>query len=722
MRDLLENLNEPQREAVTTTEGPLIVVAGAGSGKTRVITYRVAYLIGVKKVFPRKILAVTFTNKAADEMRNRIYRSLGTDQLESWIGTFHATCLSFLRRDAHLLGYKRNFAIYDESEQLHLIKHLMKRLKLPEKEFNPRAILSQIGLAKNKMQSPDDFETAAVTRFEEKAARIFCLYNEGLCENNAMDFDDLLNNALTLLVKFPEVAKKYRDFFHYIMVDEFQDTNAVQYEIVRELSKEHRNLCVVGDDDQSIYSWRGANIENLFEFQRDFPEAKTIFLEENYRSNQVILDAANAVISNNERRKVKRLWTRKPGGEKIVWFPAPDEHAEAQYIMDQILNLKRQNHELRNRDFAVFYRTNAQSRVIEDTFRHSGLPYIVIGSVRFYDRREIKDILAYLKVIVNPADAVSLRRIINTPARGIGQATLEKAENFGKEKGLSLLEAVGRPSEIPGLRADARKNLDAFSQYMAQLQKKKALLSVPEMIKEIVETSGYAQMLRQDPTIEAQVRMENLDELISAAVDFEKDRQATAEDFLENTSLRTDIDEWDAEKDYIALMTLHSAKGLEFPVVFIAGMEEDLFPHVNTLASEKGLEEERRLCYVGITRAKERLFLISAYLRHIRGMAMPHAPSRFIDEIPEDILLSPRKKRTQQYNHDEKYDEAYAQVETEIAVDHFQLGDLIEHSTFGMGRIAAVIGSGEGMKVAVRFFRDNKQRDLMVKYANLRKR
>ncbi|RJP22236.1 MAG: ATP-dependent DNA helicase PcrA [Candidatus Abyssobacteria bacterium SURF_5] len=716
MNELMKNLNERQREAVATTDGPLVVIAGAGSGKTRVITYRAAYLIHTHKVFPKNILAVTFTNKAAEEMRNRIRKLLGTAQLQAWVGTFHATCLQLLRRDAHLLGYKRSFIIYDESDQLSLVKHLMKRLNLAQKDYNPNAILARIGLAKNQMIGPEEFETTAVTMFEEKVAQLYRLYDEALKEHNAMDFDDLLNNALTLLLRFPDCANKYRNLFRYIMVDEFQDTNRVQYELVRELAKHHRNLCVVGDDDQSIYSWRGANIENLFDFQKDFPEAKSIFLEENYRSTQRILDAANAVIMNNERRKPKRLWTRKGEGEKIVWFPAPDEHGEAYYIATEIINLKREKPHLKNSDFAVFYRTNAQSRVIEDVFRQSGLPYVVIGSVRFYDRKEIKDVLAFAKVIANPADAVSLRRIINIPPRGIGKATVEKADAFAVEKGITLLQAIERSSEIPGLRTDAVAKLSAFAQYMARLMEKKTQMSTPDFIREIIESSGYLKMLEQDRSFEAQARVENLAELISAAVEFLHSGKPALEEFIENTSLRTDIDEWDDETDFIPLMTLHSAKGLEFPVVFIAGMEEELFPHLNSMTSQARLEEERRLCYVGLTRAQERIFLTSADLRHIHGMALMHLPSRFIDEIPEEILLSPPKEPPKYYSPE------FAQVADEPDASPFIVGDLIEHATFGTGRIAAVSGRGESMKVAVRFFRDNKQRDLMVRYANLKKK
>lgn len=716
MKDLLEDLNEPQREAVTSANGPVAVVAGAGSGKTRVITHRVAYLIGSRHVSPRNILAVTFTNKAADEMRGRIHRLLGTTTLESWIGTFHATCAGILRRDAHLLGYKRNFVIYDESDQLNMIKHCMRRLSLSERDDNPHAILSHISLAKNKMLGPGDYETTAITRFEEKVVRVFSLYNEALRENNAMDFDDLLTNALALLLKFSECAEKYRTFFRYILVDEFQDTNQVQYNLMRELAIEHRNLCVVGDDDQSIYSWRGANIENLFAFQKDFPETTTIFLEENYRSTQLILDAANAVIENNERRNPKKLWTQNKSGEKIIWFPAPDENAEAQYIVEQILTLKYEDPERENRDFAVFYRTNAQSRVLEDAFRRADLPYTIIGGTRFYDRKEIKDIIAYLRVIVNPSDSVSLRRIINTPARGIGKTSIEKVERFARETGMNIFEAVGRAAEIPGLQTGGRKNLGAFHEYMLHLREKAERLTVPELISEIIETSGYERMLKQDSSFEAQSRLENLGELISAAAEFAESATPLAEGFLENISLKADIDEWDDTRNFVTLMTLHSAKGLEFPVVFIAGMEEDLFPHINTLASQRGLEEERRLCYVGLTRAKERIILTSAYLRRVRGISQIRPPSRFIDEIPDELLSGPRMPEERyldrEFSHVGQGPETYA----------FSVGDTIEHATFGIGKVAAVSGCGEQMKVAVRFFRDNKQRNLVVKYANLRKK
>ncbi|MBI4832702.1 MAG: UvrD-helicase domain-containing protein, partial [Candidatus Lindowbacteria bacterium] len=588
MHDLLKNLNESQRLAVSTTEGPVVIIAGAGSGKTRAITYRVAYLIGARHVAPRNILAVTFTNKAAEEMRNRIYNLLGVMQLEAWIGTFHAACARMLRRESDRLGYSRDFAIYDESDQLLLIRHCMKKLSLPEREYNPHAILSRISLAKNKLVSPADFDYAASCDFEKQGARVYKLYMEALRENNAMDFDDLLGNALSLLTQFSDCAEKYRSFFRYILVDEFQDTNGAQYKLVRELAKEHRNLCVVGDDDQSIYSWRGANIENPFDLQKDFPEAKIVFLEENYRSTQSILDAANAVISNNSRRKPKKLWTRNKGGEKIAWYPALDERDEAQYIAGQITLVKEENADLKNSDIAVFYRTNAQSRVLEDEFRAAGVPYTIVGNVRFYDRKEIKDALAYLKVLANPSDSISLKRIINTPARGIGKTTLERVDEFCSTNKLSMLEAIGKASDIPRLRADAREGLLKFHEFISRLIQRKDTMATADLINEVMDASGYAQMLMQDPSFEAQSRIENLDGLVSAAAETgDKMGDHSLDTFLQTVSLQTDIDEWDERIDTVTMMTLHMAKGLEFAVVFMAGMEEGLLPHTNTLLTEK---------------------------------------------------------------------------------------------------------------------------------------
>lgn len=718
MRTLLKDLNEPQRRAVTATEGPVVVIAGAGSGKTKVITYRVAYLIGAKHVAPRNILAVTFTNKAAEEMRGRIFRLLGATKLESWIGTFHATCANLLRREADRLGYNRNFAIYDESDQLSLVKRCMKKLSLPERDYNPRAILSRISLAKNEMATPTTFESSAVDHFEEQVGRVYRSYQEALRENNAMDFDDLLNNALAILLEFPNCAKKYRKFFKYILVDEFQDTNRVQYGLVRELAREHRNLCVVGDDDQSIYSWRGANIDNLLDFQKDFAEASTIFLEENYRSTQLILDAANAVIENNERRKSKKLWTQNERGEQLVWYAALNERAEARHVVDQILQLTRESAELRNADFAVFYRTNAQSRVLEDELRGEGIPYIIVGGLRFYDRKEIKDALAYLKAIANPSDSVSLRRIINTPPRGIGKTTLDRADQFASKQRIHLFEAIGRASDIPKLRANARQSLLTFHEYISQLMKKKDKLTAAELIKHVIETSGYARLLEQDSSFEAQMRLENLNELVSAATELaEETGDVSVETFLENVSLQTDIDEWDDAADVVTLMTLHMAKGLEFPVVFITGMEEGLLPHANSFTSEKGLEEERRLCYVGITRAKKRVILTSADTRNMRGTTAVQVPSRFLDEIPEELVHC-----VEPSNGGYRHTDEYCQEVPDYEGGAFDVGDVVEHSAFGMGRIDAVSGSGEKLKVAVRFFRDNKQRDLLIKFACLRKR
>ncbi len=717
MERLLEQLNEPQREAVTTTEGPVIVIAGAGSGKTRVITYRVAYLIGSRHVSPRNILAVTFTNKAAEEMRTRVHRLLGTDTLESWLGTFHSTCARLLRREADRLGYKRNFAIYDESDQLSLIRHCMRKLGLPERDYNAHAILSRISLAKNDRLSPKDFECAAIDHFDETVSRVYYAYARSLRENNAMDFDDLLNNALEILASFPDSREKYGKLFKYILVDEFQDTNRVQYEFVRLLAGEHRNICVVGDDDQSIYSWRGANIENLFDFQKDFPEARTVFLEQNYRSTQLILEAANWIIQNNFRLKPKRIWTESERGQKITWRSVANEQSEAQAIVDEIETLRGRDG-LPYSDFAIFYRTNAQSRVIEDKLRAAGIPYTIIGGVKFYDRKEIKDILAYLKVITNPDDSVSLRRIINMPPRGIGKSTLEKVEAFTAKNQLSLLEALARSSEIPGLRSSAQDNLSAFHQYVTRLREAKDKVTAADLIREVIESSGYADMLQQDPTFEARSRLENLDELLSSAAETaETTGDSSVDVFLENASLRTDIDDWDQTRDVVTLMTLHMAKGLEFPEVFIAGLEEDLFPHANSLKSDRGLEEERRLCYVGLTRAKKRVVLTSADTRRIRGAVLPQVPSRFLNEIPEDLLEIPEKSEPPHKGGVEYYQEI-----PDYDDPSFRPGDVVEHVAFGCGTVSAVSGSGERLKVAVRFFRDNKKRDLVVKFAGLRKR
>ncbi len=716
MRDLLQDLNEPQRRAVTTTEGPVLVVAGAGSGKTRVITYRVAYLIGARRVSPYNILAVTFTNKAAEEMRNRLYRLLGTSDLEAWISTYHSLCAHLLRREAHRLDYKRNFGIYDESDQLSLIKHCMKDLQLAERDYNPHAILAHIGAAKAAVLDPEGYTQLAGSLFEEQVARVYVAYQQTLRSNNVMDFDDLLKNMLKILMEFPDCADKYRRLFRYVLVDEFQDTNRVQYEIVRELAKEHRNLCVVGDEDQSIYSWRGANIENLFDLQKDFPDAVPIFLEENYRSTRRILDVANAIIENNRRRKPKRLWTKNEEGEKIEWYAVSDEYDEARLVIEIVYRLQREKPELKNNDIAVFYRTNAQSRVIEDQLRSAGIPYVIVGGVRFYDRKEIKDVMAYLKVIANPSDNVSLRRIINTPPRGIGKTTLDRLEEFASRERIYLFEAMGRAGEMPNLRADARQNVLGFRDYLLELTKKSNGMTAQKLIEEVIETSGYQEMLRQDPSFEAKGRLENLGELLSAAAEFaEESDDPSLDAFLERTALRTDIDEWDEARDLITLMTLHMAKGLEFPVVIMTGMEEGLFPHINTLDSEAGLEEERRLCYVGITRARKRVILTSAEIRRIRGAPTPQVPSRFISEIPDELLESYGSAPDR--IHDEYYQEM-----PDYDGDRFRVGDVVEHSAFGTGRIRSFSGSGDKLKVAVQFFRDNRQRDLLVKFASLKKK
>jgi DNA helicase-2/ATP-dependent DNA helicase PcrA len=620
-----------------------------------------------------------------------------------------------LRREAHRLGFKSNFAIYDESDQKMLVRHCMKRLSLPERDFSPNSVISRISLAKNNMLTPDDMKAEAQNYVEEDIARIYKLYQKGLVENNAMDFDDLLNNALKVLSEFPECLEKYQSLFQCILVDEFQDTNRVQYELVHALAEKHRNLCVVGDDDQSIYSWRGANAENLFDFQNDFPEAKSVFLEENYRSTQLILSAANSVIENNLRRKPKKLWTRHEGGEKIEWYPAPNEHAEARYIVERLGTLKAHDPKFQSSDIAVFYRTNAQSRVIEDELRDAGILYTIVGGVSFYDRKEVKDAMAYLKVIANPIDGVSLKRIVNTPPRGIGNVTLERTERFAEEQSIPLFEALGRASDIPEIRAKGRESLTGFHQYMSSLIQIKDEMKSSELIQQVIETSGYAQMLREDPSFQAQGRLENLDELISAAVETEnKYDDSSLEVFLQSASLRAGIDEWDDTTDVVTLMTLHTAKGLEFPVVFMTGLEEELFPHANNIRSERRLEEERRLCYVGITRAKKRVILTSADVRRIKGIEVKQIPSRFIGEIPEEFIEALDAFTDSGTEYDEYYQEM-----PDYESERFHIGQIVEHEMFGSGKVSSVSGSGDKMKVAVRFFRDNRQRDLLVKFAGL---
>jgi DNA helicase-2/ATP-dependent DNA helicase PcrA len=636
----LEKLNPEQRDAVLHTEGPLLILAGAGSGKTRVLTFRIAYMIEEKGVRPWNILAITFTNKAAQEMKERVGQLIGSTQ-DMWISTFHAACARILRRDIEKLeGYKSNFIIFDTKDQESVVKECLKELNLNEKNFPFKAVSAAISNAKNQLEDPNRFYQKSMHDIKmRKTAEIYMLYQKKLKKNNALDFDDILVKVVELLSTHPDLLSYYQNKFKYIMIDEYQDTNYCQYRLVSLLAKEHKNLCVVGDDDQSIYSWRGADIGNILNFEKDFPSAKVIKLEQNYRSTQTILDAANAVIKNNFGRKSKKLWTENETGGSIIFYNALDEWGEAHFISTEIKQL-RASHGKKLKDFAVLYRTNAQSRVIEEAFMSHGIPYRIIGGFKFYDRKEVKDVIGYLRLIQNPDEDVSLKRVINIPKRGIGNSTLEAIENHARQNEESLFEALLSIEDIEGVSKKARGNINAFVKLISDLMAAAEIKPPSAILKELLDQSGYLESLEKEGDEESQSRAENIKELLSATLEFEsKNPTAKLQQFLEQMALMSDIDNLETEAEAVVLMTLHSAKGLEFPVVFMSGMEEGVFPSQRSYFEEHQMEEERRLMYVGITRARESLYLTAAFERTLFGSTTYNIVSQFIKEIPKDLMI-----------------------------------------------------------------------------------
>jgi DNA helicase-2/ATP-dependent DNA helicase PcrA len=637
----VERLNPRQREAVQATEGPLLIMAGAGSGKTRVLTHRIAYLIGKKRVAPWSILAITFTNKAAREMQERVEALVGPGASDIWVSTFHSMCVRVLRRDIERLGYTKNFTILDSADQLSVIRNCMKDLNYDTKKFEPRMIQAKISGAKNELLSPERYLGRAGDYVDRIAADVYKLYQKRLKSNNSLDFDDLIMTTIDLFKAEPDILDFYQNKFRYIHVDEYQDTNRAQYLLCRMLADKHHNICVVGDSDQSIYRWRGADITNILNFEQDYPEAVTILLEQNYRSTANILDAANAVIARNIGRKPKNLWTDRGPGEPIRVCQAESEHEEGLYVANEI----RKNRDAGRRyaDHAVLYRTNAQSRVIEEMLIKAEIPYRIVGGIRFYDRKEIKDLLAYLRLISNPHDDISLERIINVPKRGIGDTTFAKLTAEAARRGTSIYEVLGDPGDID-VTGKTRAALQQFRQLIEDLSRMVDYLSVTELTEQMLERTGYREELKRENTIESQSRIENIDEFLSVTQDFEQrseDKSLVA--FLTDLALIADIDTLGSDADgqdaddAVVLMTMHSAKGLEFPIVFIIGMEEGVFPHSRALTDDEELEEERRLAYVGITRAEERLYLTSARIRTLFGRTMANMPSRFLQEVPDEL-------------------------------------------------------------------------------------
>ena len=656
--DIFSGLNPAQQEAVACLEGPLLIMAGAGSGKTRVLTHRIANLLE-HGASPYSILAITFTNKAAAEMRERVENMIGPMAKDIWLSTFHSFCARFLRREIESTGmYKSNFVIYDSGDSQTVVKKVIRELNLDEKQYNPGGIRNAISNAKNKMLGPMAFEAQASDFYQKKVAEVYKGYQKLLRENNALDFDDLLLVAVSLLSENEEIRSRYQRRFRYILVDEYQDTNGAQYQLTTLLAGGYRNLCVVGDADQSIYGWRGADISNIMNFEQDYPDARTIMLEQNYRSTKTILAAANAVIENNSHRKKKNLWTDNVQGDKITTYMASDERDEARFITESI-SKQHDIYKTSYGDIAILYRTNAQSRVLEDAFMRVGLPYTMVGGLKFYDRLEIKDITAYLRVLYNPMDSVSLMRIINVPKRGLGQSTIEKLMVYGVENNLSLFEVISNEElleQVPGLTARSKNPLKKFAELLFTLMERMDKLAVSDLIQEIMDTTGYLEALKNDKAekkLENESRIENLQEFVGVAKDFEKEEEEepNLENFLSKMALLSDIDNSDLEEERVTLMTLHSAKGLEFPVVFMTGMEEGMFPHSRTLMEPEELEEERRTCYVGITRAQRKLYMTYASIRTIFGRTEAHDPSRFLYEFPEELKeeLAFRRKRADSF-------------------------------------------------------------------------
>ena len=747
---LLDALNEPQRQAVMATDGPLLILAGAGSGKTRVLTHRTAYLIEECGVNPYNIMAITFTNKAAGEMRERIDQMVGYGSESIWVCTFHSTCVRILRRYIDRLGFGTNFTIYDSDDQKTLMKDICKRLEIDTKMYKEKMFLSAISSAKDELIDPIEFETRAAGDYvKRKQAQVYREYQQALKQNNALDFDDLIMKTVELFKLDKEVLASYQDRFRYIMVDEYQDTNTAQFELIRLLALKYQNLCVVGDDDQSIYKFRGANIYNILNFEHHFPDATVIKLEQNYRSTQNILDAANAVIANNQGRKEKRLWTDNGAGDKITFEQLDTAAEEADFVARDIARRVRKG-EYQYKDCAILYRTNAQSRLFEERFITANIPYKIFGGVNFYARKEVKDLLAYLKTIDNGQDDLAVRRIINIPKRGIGAASINKVALYAQEQEISFYDALCVAEQVPGLGKAAAK-IRPFVLFIQPMKAKAKLLSVADLLQEVIETTGYVRELEAEGTDEAEARIENIDELISKAVDYAEGEEApTLNGFLENVALVADIDSFDENSDYVVLMTLHSAKGLEFPNVYLAGLEDGLFPSYMSITSDNSqaeIEEERRLAYVGITRAKKNLTITSARVRMVRGQTQYGKVSRFVREIPPELLsgkiYEPKTKeepieqstfqkarkafRTvpsyggsgygkevgEGYGSTFRSSKATKPVYTKVENQRdfgsaggalsYQVGDRVRHIKFGDGEVMAIVSGGRDYEVTVDF-------------------
>ena len=736
---LLKGLNNRQQEAVRHTDGPLLVMAGAGSGKTRVLTHRIAYLLDEKGVSPRNILAITFTNKAAREMKDRVTNLIGPEADQMWVSTFHSMCVRILRRDADKIGINRNFTIFDTADQLTVIKNVLKERNIDPKKYQPRSFLAEISSAKNKLQTPDQYQKVAGDYFQKMVADVYQDYQTTLLRNHSMDFDDLIMQTALLFKRAPEVLEYYQRRFQYIHVDEYQDTNYAQYDLVKKLAEKYQNLCVVGDSDQSIYRWRGADIKNILSFEKDYPNATVVFLEQNYRSTESILNAANAVIKNNPDHKEKKLWTDQAGGSKLKYYKAQTERYESLYVAEQI---EKYIHEQRfnYRDIAILYRTNAQSRVIEETFVKANIPYQMVGGTKFYDRKEIKDILAYLRLISNPDDDVSFVRIVNEPKRGIGATTIEKLQNYATANEISLFTAI-KEIDFVGLGARATKSLAEFGEMVSNWIQQQEFLTATDMVEQVLKKSGYEEMLENERTIEAKTRLENINEFKSVTQHFEKNSDdQTLLAFLTDLALISDIDSMDDDPfadNKVTMMTLHAAKGLEFPVVFLVGMEEGIFPHSRSAMDDEEMSEERRLAYVGITRAEKELHLTHAVTRTLYGETKWNNMSRFIREIPEELLdgyTSTKKQPRFAISDDDRSFFApkstpKQQVTKRVAQklttggekEDWQVGDKAHHKKWGVGTIVRVTGKGEELELDVAFPAPTGIKRLLAKFAPITK-
>jgi len=711
-RDILRNLNKQQKKAVEHQKGPLLLLAGAGSGKTRVLTRRIAYLIKEIGISPYNILAVTFTNKAAEEMKKRVSALVNPGAESLLVSTFHSFCVRVLRREAEKLGYSSNFVIYDTIDQRKLVKEVIKSKNLDTKRFKPSAVLNKISGAKNELKDPDKYLNSAGSFFDKTAAEVYKDYQSELKKNNAVDFDDLIMLTVNLFKKYPLVLEFYQDRFKYILVDEYQDVNHAQYKLVNLLASKNRNVCVVGDPDQGIYGFRGADIRNILNFEDDYPDAETIRLEQNYRSRGNILKAAQAVIKNNSSRKEKGLWTDRGAGKKIEYYEAKDEKDEADFFCRNVKKLKEED-EFSYNDFAVLYRTNSQSRSFEDLLMKYGIPYQIIGGVRFYERMEIKDIMAYLRLVYNSDDDISFLRIVNKPKRGIGAGTLSKIQKYAASEGISLFESALKTKSNPLLKGRYQNRVIKFAEMIESFIENKDEMALARLTEKIIEESGYRKDLEEDNSLQADSRLENIEELFSVINEYMKNNEEnTLAGFLEEVTLMSDIDSMEAANSSVTLMTIHSAKGLEFPVIFIAGMEDGIFPHSNSMYDREGIEEERRLCYVAMTRAEDRLYLSRAKVRLRFGERKMNPPSQFIEEIPDNLISGAEEDRSSIAEEAELINDDNSETE-------YVIGQKIVHPRWGIGIILSVRGQkNTELKIS---FQQGKTRTLLAEFAPIQK-